>query len=171
MINQKQLVIEWQKAGLKEDGFMFQNITDLFELAERNAPNSEEANKLVILAIRKAAQNNARTGMAVDNNLKKWLNAGADTAEKVGKYEQESADMRRPNNFGRPMKQEARPDEITDESIRQQNERFASQLGITVDEIPEFAAKKLAEIRTGREERLANGTGVTATGSRVLVRF
>ena len=31
MLNQKQIIIEWQKAGLKENGFMFQDITELYE--------------------------------------------------------------------------------------------------------------------------------------------
>ncbi|TGE40433.1 hypothetical protein C6P26_10945, partial [Weissella confusa] len=80
MLNQKQIIIEWQKAGLKENGFMFQDITNLYELAVHNADSDEEAHKLIILAIRAAAKNGGKTAMAVENNLNKWLNAGATNA-------------------------------------------------------------------------------------------
>ena len=173
MLNQKQIIIEWQKAGLKENGFMFQDITNLYELAVHNADSDEEANKLIILAIRAAAKNGGKTAMAVENNLNKWLNAGATNATAVGEYESEAQQIQKPR-FGQPIQRESGPSKPTAEQIDQQNQRMAKELGYeSVADMAKGTAEKLSELRSTRAERLADksANGRTANGRRVLQRF
>ena len=173
MLNQKQIIIEWQKAGLKENGFMFQDITNLYELAVHNADSDEEANKLIILAIRAAAKNGGKTAMAVENNLNKWLNAGATNATAVGEYESEAQQIQK-SRFGQPIQRESGPGKPTAEQIDQQNQRMAKELGYeSVADMAKGTAEKLSEIRSTRAERLADksANGRTANGRRVLQRF
>lgn len=173
MLNQKQIIIEWQKAGLKENGFMFQDITNLYELAVHNADSDEEANKLIILAIRAAAKNGGKTAMAVENNLNKWLNAGATNATAVGEYESEAQHIQQPR-FGKPIQRESGPSKPTAEQIDQQNQRMAKELGYTlVEDMAKGTAEKLSELRRTRADRLAANAsnGRTANGRRVVQRF
>ena len=174
MLNQKQIIIEWQKAGLKENGFMFQDITNLYELAVHNADSDEEANKLIILAIRAAAKNGGKTAMAVENNLNKWLNAGANNAMAVGDYEKQSQQLQQPRYGNQPLKFESGPSKPTAEQIDQQNQRMAKELGYaTVIDMAKGTADKLSELRQTRPERLDDkpANGRTANGRRVLQRF
>ncbi|MGL5301789.1 hypothetical protein [Weissella confusa] len=173
MLNQKQIIIEWQKAGLKENGFMFQDITNLYELAVHNADSDEEANKLIILAIRAAAKNGGKTAMAVENNLNKWLNAGATNATAVGEYESEAQQIQQPR-FGQPIQRESGPSKPTAEQIDQQNQRMAKELGYaSVAAMAKGTAEKLSELRRTRADRLAANAsnGRTANGRRVVQRF
>lgn len=175
MLNQKQIIIEWQKAGLKENGFMFQDITELYELAVRNADSDEEANKLVILAIRAAAKNGGKTAMAVKNNLTKWLNAGATTATKVGDYEKQSQQLQQPRSrFGQPLRNESAIEKFTPEQIAEQSKRLAKEDGF--DDPEEWAMvtmEKFRELRATRAERMADkaNRGLTSSGKRVVTRF
>lgn len=174
MLNQKQIIIEWQKAGLKENGYMFQDIQAMYELAARNADSDEEANKLIILAIRAAAKNGAKSALAVDNNLKKWLNAGATNAKAVGDYEDESKIIQQPRYGNQPLKFESGPSKPTAEQIDQQNQRMAKELGYaSVEDMAKGTADKLSELRQTRPERLddKSANGRTANGRRVLQRF
>lgn len=175
MLNQKQIMIEWQKAGLKENGYMFQDIQAMYELAARNADSDEEANKLIILAIRAAAKNGAKSAMAVDNNLKKWLNAGATNAQAVGEYEDEATKIRQPRSrFGQPMRKESPIEKVTTEQIDEQSKRLAKEDGF--DDPEEWARvtmEKFRELRATRAERMADksNVGLTSSGKRVVTRF
>ena len=175
MLNQKQIMIEWQKAGLKENGYMFQDIQAMYELAARNADSDEEANKLIILAIRAAAKNGAKSAMAVDNNLKKWLNAGATNAQAVGEYEDEATKIRQPrSHFGKLMRNESPIEKFTPEQIAEQSKRLAKEDGF--DDSEEWAKvtmEKFRELRATRAERMADkaNRGFTSSGKRVVTRF
>ncbi|CAM2811359.1 hypothetical protein WECO103172_04025 [Weissella confusa] len=174
MLNQKQIIIEWQKAGLKENGFMFQDITNLYELAVHNADSDEEANKLIILAIRAAAKNGGKTAMAVENNLNKWMNAGATNAMAVGEYESKAKQIQKTRYGNQPLKFESGPSKPTAEQIDQQNQRMAKELGYaSVEDMAKGTADKLSELRQTRPERLDDkpANGRTANGRRVLQRF
>lgn len=175
MLNQKQIIIEWQKAGLKENGFMFQDITELYELAVRNADSDEEANKLVILAIRAATKNGGKTAMAVKNNLTKWLNAGATTAIKVGDYEKQSQQLQQPRSrFGQPLRKESAIEKFTPEQIAEQSKRLAKEDGFDdPEEWAKVTMEKFRELRATRAERMADKSnrGLTSSGKRVVTRF
>ena len=174
MLNQKQIIIEWQKAGLKENGFMFQDITNLYELAVHNADSDEEANKLIILAIRAAAKNGGKTAMAVENNLNKWLNAGATNATAVGEYESKAQQIQQTRYGNKPIQRETGPSKPTAEQIDQQNQRMAKELGYaSVADMAKGTAEKLSELRRTRADRLAANAsnGRTANGRRVVQRF
>lgn len=174
MLNQKQIMVEWQKAGLKENGYMFQDIQDMYDLAVRNADSDEEANKLIILAIRAAAKNGARSAMAVDNNLRKWLNAGATNAKAVGEYENESQQIQQTRYGNQPVQRESGPSKPTKAQIETQNQRMAEELGYaSVEDMAKGTAKKLSELRSTRAERLTDqsASGLTASGKPVLQRF
>ena len=174
MLNQKQIIIEWQKAGLKENGFMFQDITNLYELAVHNADSDEEANKLIILAIRAATKNGGKTAMAVENNLNKWLNAGATNATAVGEYESEAQQIQQTRYGNQPIQRETGPSKPTAEQIDQQNQRMAKELGYaSVEDMANGTAEKLSELRRTRADRLAANAsnGRTANGRRVVQRF
>ena len=175
MLNQKQIIIEWKKAGLKENGFMFQDITELYELAVRNADSDEEANKLVILAIRAAAKNGGKTAMAVKNNLTKWLNAGATTAIKVGDYEKQSQQLQQPRSrFGQPLRKESAIEKFTPEQIAEQSKLLAKEDGFDdPEEWVRVTMEKFRELRATRAERMddKSNVGLTSSGKRVVTRF
>ena len=152
---------------------MFQDITNLYELAVHNADSDEEANKLIILAIRAAAKNGGKTAMAVENNLNKWLNAGATNATAVGEYESEAQHIQ--TRYGnQPIQRETGPSKPTAEQIDQQNQRMAKELGYaSVEDMAKGTAEKLSELRRARADRLAANAsnGRTANGRRVVQRF
>ncbi|WPQ67374.1 hypothetical protein [Weissella paramesenteroides] len=52
---------EWQKAGIKINGFTYNDIQDIYNQLAHNADDEKEANGIFILAIRKAAMNGAKT--------------------------------------------------------------------------------------------------------------
>ncbi|WP_419154484.1 hypothetical protein [Weissella bombi] len=174
MINYKQIMVEWQKAGLKINGFTTGDINDIYDHLVHNADNEIEANKMFILAIRKAANNGAKTQWAVSNNANQWVQAGLTNADEVGEYEHEAKDMRLPGRYGKPVKTESDLDKITPEQIQNQNEQLAKELGYeSVETMAKGSWEKLYELRRTREERLAKRpkTGLTATGNQVLKRF
>lgn len=174
MINYKQIMVEWQKAGLKINGFTSDDINDIYDHLVHNADDEIEANKMFILAIRKAANNGATTQWAVSNNANQWVQAGLTNADAVGKYEQEAQNMRSPGRYGQPVKTETGINEPTNDEVQQQNDKLAKQLGYsTVEAMVEGSWEKLYELRRTREERLAKRpkTGLTATGNQVLKRF
>lgn len=173
MINQKQIMIEWEKAELPRNDKTYGDISAIYNDLSSNADNELEANKMFILAIRKAAMNGASTGLSVQNNVSRWLNAGATNAEAVGKYEDDLKRRRQKGRFGQPIKQESKVLAPTSDEIKQQNERWAKELGY---ENAEAMAKGthdiLINLRKTRQERLANKskTGLTATGHQALIR-
>ncbi|MBU7568228.1 hypothetical protein KGP39_05565 [Weissella hellenica] len=174
MINQKQILTEWEKAGLKINGFTHDDINEIYDHLAHNADDEIEANKMFILAIRKAAMNGATTQWAVSNNVNQWIQAGLTNADSVGKYEQEAQNMRSSGRYGQPVKNETGINEPTNDQVQRQNEKLAKQLGYdTVETMIKDSWEKLYELRRTREERMANKakTGLTANGNKVLQRF
>ncbi|MEY4666082.1 hypothetical protein [Weissella cibaria] len=175
MLNQKKVVIEWEKAGLKKSGFMFQDITEMYELAERNTESTEEANKLLILAIRAAAKNGGKSALAVENNLTKWINAGATTATEVGEYEKQSQQLQQPRQrFGQPLRNESPVAKFTPEQMAEQSKRLAKEDGFDdPEEWIKAAMETFRQLRATRTERMAKKSeqGLTATGRSVIRRF
>lgn len=174
MINQKQIMIEWDKAGLPNNHYTYGDITSIFEDLSHSAENDLEANKMFILAIRKAAMANSTTSMAVQNIVRKWLLAGLTSAQAVGDYEKESQQMKQKGRYGQPVKQESKVSEPTSDEIKQQNERWAKELGYeSVEAMAKGTHDILVNLRATRAERLANKpkTGLTAEGHQVVRRF
>lgn len=174
MINQKQIMIEWEKAELPRNDKTYGDISAIYSDLSSNADNELEANKMFILAIRKAAMNGASTGLSVQNNVSRWLNAGATNAEAVGKYEDDLQRRRQKGRFGQPIKQESKVLAPTSDEIKQQNERWAKELGYeNVEAMAKGTHDIFVNLRKTRAERLANKpkTGLTANGNRVLKRF
>lgn len=174
MINQKQIMIEWDKAGLPDNQYTFGDVMAIYEDLSHNADNELEANKMFILAIRKAAMNNSTTSLAVENIVRKWLFAGLKNADAVGEYEKDAQQMHKKGRYGQPVKTESGINEPTNDQVQQQNEKLAKQLGYeTVEEMGKASWKLLVELRNTRPERMANKakTGLTANGNQVLKRF
>ena len=174
MLNQKQIMVEWQKGGLNENGYTFQDIKDMFEFIAHNTESDDEANKLMILAIRAAAKSGGKTALAVENNLRKWINAGAITAEKVGDYESQSQQMQKVGRYSQPIQRETGPSKPTQEQIASQNKKMAAELGYeSVEAMAKGTMAKLAEMRATRAERMRAPRvgGLTATGRRVVANF
>ncbi|WP_419154655.1 hypothetical protein [Weissella bombi] len=174
MINQKQIMIEWDKAGLPDNQYTFGDVMAIYEDLSHNADNELEANKMFILAIRKAAMNNSTTSLAVENIVRKWLFAGLKNADAVGEYEKDAQQMHKKGRYGQPVKNETGINEPTNDEVQQQNEKLAKQLGYsTVEAMVKGSWEKLYELRRTREERMASKakTGLTATGHQVLKRF
>ncbi|WP_195332333.1 hypothetical protein [Weissella cibaria] len=175
MLNQKQIIIEWEKAGLKQNGFMYQDISEMYELVEHNTTSSDEANKLLILAIRAAANNGGKSALAVENNLRKWINAGATTALEVGEYEKQAQQLQKPRSrYGQPLRNESSIEFFSDEQMSEQDKRLAADDGY--DNPEQWKNDKWAEfleLRATRSQRSAEtvNSGRTATGQRVLQRF
>lgn len=174
MINQKQIMVEWDKAGLPDNQFTYNDVMAIYGDLAHNADNELEANKMFILAIRKAAMNDSTTSLAVENIVRKWLFAGLKNAESVGKYEQEAQQRQSKGRYGQPFKQETKMIKPTKDGIQQQNERWAKELGYeSVEAMAKGTRDILINLRKTRAERLANKpkTGLTANGNQVLKRF
>ncbi|MGL5301465.1 MAG: hypothetical protein ACRC9Z_10355 [Weissella confusa] len=172
MINRKQILIEWDKAGILNNKYTFQDVNDQFEYAAHNTPNDDEANKLVILAIRKAGQNGGTSSATVDNNLRKWINAGATTADKVGEYERQRTSQVNAGRYGQPLRQESSIELPSDDEIAAQSTQVANDLGYaTIQEATKAEWDKILALRVARASKNPASTGRTATGQRVLQRF
>ena len=173
MINKKQIMVEWQKAGLKINGFTSDDINDIYDHLAHNADSEVEAHKMFILAIRKAEKNGAATQWAVSNNANYWGQAGLTNAQAVGDYEKESQQMKQKGRYGQPLKQESKVSEPTSNEIKQQNERWAKELGYeSVAAMAKGTHDILVNLRATRAERLANKpkSGLTAEGHQVVRR-
>lgn len=174
MINQKQIMVEWQKAGLKINGFTNDDVNDIYDHLVHNSDSEVEAHKIFILAIRKAAKNGATTQWAVSNNANSWVQAGLTNAQAVGDYERESQQIQQKGRYGQPIKQENKILAPTSDEIQQQNERWAKELGYeSVEATAKGTHDILINLRKTRAERLASKpkTGLTANGNQVLKRF
>jgi hypothetical protein len=173
MINQKQIMVEWQKAGLKINGFTNDDVNDIYDHLAHNSDSEIEAHKMFILAIRKAAKNGGATQWAVSNNANSWVQAGLTNAQAVGDYEKQSQQIQRKGRYGQPIKQESEILAPTSDEIQQQNERWAKELGYeSVEAMAKGTHDILINLRKTRQERLANKpkTGLTATGHQALIR-
>ena len=174
MINKKQIMVEWQKAGLKINGFTNDDVNDIYDHLAHNADSEVEAHKMFILAIRKAAKNGAATQWAVSNNANSWVQAGLTNAKAVGDYEKEAQQIKQKGRYGQPIKQESKVAEPTSDEIKEQNERWAKELGYeSVAAMAKGTHDILVNLRATRAERLANKpkTGLTAEGHQVVRRF
>ena len=174
MINQKKIMIEWDKAGLPNNNYTYGDITSIYDDLSHSSDNELEANKMFILAIRKAAMANSTTSMAVENIVREWLLAGLTNAQAIGDYEKESQQMQRKGRYGQPIKQESKASEPTSDEIKQQNERWAKELGYeSVEAMAKGTHDLLVNLRATRKERLANKpkSGLTAEGHQVVRRF
>ncbi|MHB9648898.1 hypothetical protein ACX9VS_05525 [Weissella paramesenteroides] len=174
MINQKQIMVEWQKAGLKINGFTNDDVNDIYDHLAHNSDSEVEAHKIFILAIRKAAKDGAATQWAVSNNANSWVQAGLTNAQAVGDYEKQSQQIQQKGRFGQPIKQESKVLAPTSDEIKQQNEHWAKELGYeNVEAMAKGTHDILINLRKTRQERLASKpkTGLTANGNQVLKRF
>lgn len=174
MLNQTQIMVEWQKAGLKINGFTSGDIKDIYNHLAHNADSEVEAHKMFILAIRKAAKDGAATQWAVSNNANYWVQAGLTNAQAVGDYEKDAQQNQRKGRFGQLIKQESKVLAPTSDEIQQQNESWAKELGYeTVAAMAKGTHDILVNLRKTRQERLASKpkTGLTANGNQVLKRF
>lgn len=174
MINQKQIMTEWQKAGIKINGFTYNDIQDIYNQLAHNTDNEKESNGIFILAIRKAAMNGAKTQWAVSNTVNQWIQLGLTTVEAVGKYEQESQQTQPKSYYGRPLKQESKILQPKSDEVLQQNEQLAIRLGYkNAEDMAKGTHDILINLRKTRAERLASKpkTGLTANGNQVLKRF
>lgn len=174
MINQKQITIEWNKAGLPDNRFKERDIKKIYGRLAHNADSELEAAKMFISAIRKAAMVDGKTGLTVENIVQQWLFAGLTNTEAVSKYEHEIKLRRQKGRYGQPIKQESEILAPTSDEIKQQNERWAKELGYeNVEAMAKGTHDIFVNLRKTRVERLANKpkTGLTANGNRVLKRF
>lgn len=87
------------KAGLPDNQYTFGDVMAIYEDLSHNADNELEANKMFILAIRKAAMNNSTTSLAVENIVRKWLFAGLKNADAVGEYEKDAQQMHKKGRY------------------------------------------------------------------------